>query len=96
MPPKKQIQTVCIKNFGFGPIERKFGYDETFERQFKQLLGIHRLHFNGDFTYNRQNPDGTKTSVILTYTHTPRSLGMQLDRVEEITWKQAVVFSAMK
>jgi len=34
--------------------------------------------------------------VKLTYTDTPRSLGMHLDRVEEITWKQAVVFSAMK
>lgn len=96
MPPKMQIQTVCIDNFGYRPIERKFEYNETFERQFKQLLGIHRLHFNGDFTWHRQNPDGTETPVILTYTNTPSSLGMHLDRVEKITWKQAVVFSAMK
>jgi hypothetical protein len=91
-----QIQTVRIYNFGFGPIERKFEYIETFERQFKQLLGHYRLNFYGDFTWHRQNPDGTETPVKLTYTNTPESLGMQLNHVEKITWKQAVVFSAMK
>ena len=91
-----EIQTVSIHDFHYSPKQYILRRGETFHRTFKRLLSFKEIGIAGDFHWHRQNPDGTETPVKLTYTDTPQSLGMHLNRVEEITWKKAGVFRAMK
>jgi len=91
-----KIQTVHIHGYEYRSQKYILRYDEEFRRTLKRLLSFKEIGVEGDFHWHRQNTDGTETPVKLSYTDTPKSLGMQLNREEKITWKKAGVFSPMK
>ena len=88
-----EIQTVNIHGYEYRPKKYILRYDEEFRRTLKRLLSFRDIGIAGDFHWHRQNTDGTETPVKLSYTDTPKSLGMHLKRMEKITWKRAGVLS---
>jgi hypothetical protein len=92
MPQKQQL---LIHNYGS---IKTINLDpkETFQRSFRNLLGVHIYEQTGHFIWYKNKIDGSIECIPLREIDSPSSLQMDITRPQILWWKKAGVLTLFK